>query len=90
MLDMRRRDFLTLLGGVAAMAWPVSGRRPLVAWLSLGERSASWAFVQSFLQGMRDFGYTEGGNFDFAPGSLMVTSSGCRRWHRSWCNFVPA
>jgi putative ABC transport system substrate-binding protein len=73
MLDVRRRDFLALLGGAAAMAWPlravaqVSGRRPLVAWLSLGERTATRAFVQSFLQGMRDFGYTEGNNFDFVP-----------------------
>jgi len=73
MLDMRRREFIALLGGAAAMACPlravaqVSGRRPLVAWLSLGERTASWAFVQSFLRGMRDFGYTEGGNFDFVP-----------------------
>jgi ABC-type uncharacterized transport system substrate-binding protein len=73
MLDMRRREFVTLLGGAAAMAWPlravaqVSGRRPVVAWLSLGERTASWAFVQSFLQGMRDFGYAEGNNFDFVP-----------------------
>jgi putative ABC transport system substrate-binding protein len=73
MPDMRRREFIALLGGAAAMAWPlrapaqVSARRPLVAWLSLGERTASWAFVQSFLRGMRDFGYTEGNNFDFVP-----------------------
>src|SRR5215472_13482599 len=30
-------------------------------------QTASRAFVQSFLQGMRDFGYTEGDNFEFAP-----------------------
>jgi putative tryptophan/tyrosine transport system substrate-binding protein len=70
MPDMRRRDFLALLGG-AAVASPlravaqVSPKRPVVAWLSLGERTASWSLVQSFLQGMRDFGYTEGRNFDF-------------------------
>src|SRR5215813_13266385 len=73
MPDMRRREFITLLGGAVALAWPlravaqVSGRRPLVAWLSLGERTASWAFVQSFLQGMRDFGYAEEKNFDVVP-----------------------
>jgi putative tryptophan/tyrosine transport system substrate-binding protein len=73
MLDMRRREFITLLGGAAAMPWPlralaqVSARRPLIAWLSLGERTASWAFVQSFVRGMRDFGYTEGNNFEFVP-----------------------
>ena len=69
---MRRREFITLLGGAAA-AWPlravaqVSTRRPLIAWLSGGERTASWTFVQSFLQGMRDFGYIEGDTFDFVP-----------------------
>ena len=68
---MRRREFISLLGGAAA--WPlravaqVSTRRPAIAWLSLGERTASRAFVQSFLHGMRDFGYIEGDTFDFVP-----------------------
>ena len=69
---MKRREFVTLVGSTAA-AWPlravaqVSTRRPLIAWLSGGERTASWTFVQSFLQGMRDFGYIEGDTFDFVP-----------------------
>ena len=72
MFDMRRREFVTLLGGAAA-AWPVaavaqvSTKRPLIAWLSLGGRTASWAFVEAFLHGMRDFGYTDGVNFEFEP-----------------------
>ena len=45
----------------------ILGQRPLIAWLSLGERTASWAFVEAFLHGMRDFGYTDGENFEFAP-----------------------
>jgi putative ABC transport system substrate-binding protein len=70
---VKRREFIRLLGGAATTAWPlaavaqVSARRPRVAWLSLGERTASWAFVQSFLQGMRDFAYIEGENFEFVP-----------------------
>jgi len=69
---VKRREFITLLGGAAA-AWPVaavaqvSTKRPLIAWLSLGERTASWSFVEAFLHGMRDFGYTDGDNFEFAP-----------------------
>ena len=72
MFDMRRREFVTLLGGAAAV-WPVaavaqvSTKRPLIAWLSLGGRTASWAFVEAFLHGMRDFGYTDGVNFEFEP-----------------------
>jgi putative tryptophan/tyrosine transport system substrate-binding protein len=69
---VKRREFITLLGSAAA-AWPVaavaqvSTKRPLIAWLSLGERTASWTFVEAFLHGMRDFGYTDGDNFEFAP-----------------------
>ena len=75
---MKRRDFITLLGGVAA--WPLAARaqqatkRPLIAWLSGGERTASWGFVEAFLQGMREYGYVEGDNFDivyrFADGYI--------------------
>src|SRR5262245_12464493 len=70
---LTRRDFITLMGGAAALAWPraavaqVSGKRPLIAWLSLGEKTASWVFVEAFLQGMRELGYTERENFAFAP-----------------------
>jgi putative ABC transport system substrate-binding protein len=70
---MKRREFITLLGGAAVTAWPLrafaqtSSKRPLIAWLSLGEKTASWVFVEAFLQGMRESGYTERENFDFAP-----------------------
>jgi putative ABC transport system substrate-binding protein len=66
---MRRREFLILLGG-AATPWPhsalaqVSTKRPLIAWLSGGERTASWVFVEAFVQGMRDLGYVDGQQFD--------------------------
>jgi putative tryptophan/tyrosine transport system substrate-binding protein len=71
---MKRREFITLLGAAAAtsVSWPLAARaqpatkRPLIAWLSLGERNASWVFVEAFLQGMRDHGYAEGRQFDIA------------------------
>jgi putative ABC transport system substrate-binding protein len=81
---MRRREFVTLLVGAAAggaaMAAPraaraqASTKRPLIAWLSLGARDASWVFVEAFLQGMHDYGYVEQRQFDivyrFADGYL--------------------
>jgi putative tryptophan/tyrosine transport system substrate-binding protein len=74
-----RREFITLLGGAAA-AWPLAARaqtstkRPLIAWLSLGERTSSWVFVEAFLQGMREHGDVEERQFDivyrFADGYI--------------------
>jgi putative tryptophan/tyrosine transport system substrate-binding protein len=69
---MRRREFICLLS-YATTLWPSSAisqtstKRPLIAWISGGERNASWVFVEAFLQGMRDFGYIEGQHFDFTP-----------------------
>ena len=60
---MRRRDFITLLGGAAA-TWPLAARAqqpvkiPRIGYLSAGSPPANPAF----LQGMRDLGYVEGQN----------------------------
>jgi putative ABC transport system substrate-binding protein len=65
---MRRREFITLLGGAAT--WPlvaraqISTKRPLVAWLGLGTERGSSGFVDPFLQGMRELGYVQGRDFD--------------------------
>jgi putative ABC transport system substrate-binding protein len=73
MVDMRRREFVTLLGGAAvasSLPWPFGARaqpatkRPLIAWLSGGSQKGSWVFVEAFVQGMRDHGYVEGRQFD--------------------------
>src|SRR5262245_42333185 len=75
---VKRREFITLLGGAAA--WPlaaraqqVSTRRPLVAVLSAVTRERNLP-LNAFVQGMREFGYVEGQNIDieyrFAEGRL--------------------
>jgi putative tryptophan/tyrosine transport system substrate-binding protein len=76
---MRRRGFITLLGGVA-VAWPAGvlaqiSRRPLIAWLGGGTETASSVFIGPFLQGMRELGYIESRDFDivyrFADGYVQ-------------------
>src|SRR5436189_298686 len=55
--QMKRREFIMLLGG--AMALPlavraeVSPNRPLIAWLSGGTPQVSASFADNFLRGMR-------------------------------------
>jgi putative tryptophan/tyrosine transport system substrate-binding protein len=67
--EVGRRKFITLLGSATAL-WPLAGiaqvppKRPLVAWLSGSTQTASSGFADNFLQGMREFGYVEGRNFD--------------------------
>jgi putative ABC transport system substrate-binding protein len=64
---MRRRQFITLIGGAAA-AWPLAAlaqvphKRPLLAWLSGGTQYSSP--YASFLKGMQELGYVEGNDFD--------------------------
>jgi len=66
---MKRRAFITLLGGTV-IAWPlaaraqqVSTRRPLVAVLSAVTRERNLP-LNAFVQGMREFDYVEGENID--------------------------
>jgi putative tryptophan/tyrosine transport system substrate-binding protein len=65
MLDLRRRQFITLLGGVAA-AWPLAaraqqaGKLPTVGFLGSSTPSAMRQWVAAFVQRLRDLGWIEG------------------------------
>jgi putative tryptophan/tyrosine transport system substrate-binding protein len=65
MFDMRRRDFIALLGG--AVAWPLAARAqqaamPLVGFLSSLRAGDRANIVSPFLQGLGQAGYVEGRN----------------------------
>jgi len=65
--SMRRRDFITLLGGAAA-AWPLAARAQApsrmrrIAWLGLGRGDVPSPYVDALRSGLRDLGWIEGRN----------------------------
>ena len=62
---MRRREFITLIGGAAA-AWPFAaraqqaGRVPTVGYLGGGTAATQRAWLEAFVQRLRELGWIEG------------------------------
>src|SRR5262249_28639619 len=68
---MRRREFITLVGGAAAAVGSVARaqtrrQRPLIATIASGTptQRKGLPFHASFLNGLRELGYVEGRDFD--------------------------
>ena len=84
MLDLRRRDFITLLGGAAA--WPLAARAqqamPVIGFLVSTSPDGFTERLRKFSRGLKEQGFVEGENlailYRFADNQA---DRGAFNWH---------
>src|SRR5215472_15818874 len=68
---MRRRTFMTMLGGAASWGLAAGAQQPgkvsRIGWMSRGNASTPDANLNAFREGMRELGYAEGQSFAIEP-----------------------
>jgi putative tryptophan/tyrosine transport system substrate-binding protein len=86
---MRRREFITLLGGAAAWMSPARAQEPrrVIGVLGSASFSSFPGAEAAFIQGLKNSGFIEGKNINMSSAGVRVNTTAC---HRSRANWWPA
>ena len=90
---MRRRQFITLLGG-AATGWPLAARAqpkpPTIGFLGPASASVMSAWAAAFAQRLRELGWIEGRTIAIEYAGRMDAPTASPSLRPSWSGSAPA
>ena len=84
---MRRREFISLLGGATA-TWAFAAhaqqKTPLIGYMGNSTAALEANLINAFREGLREAGYEEGRNVTIKYLGPTDSTTASRRWFPSW------